>query len=125
MTIVDELKEAKHEAAAQRVRADRFAEVAKAERDKRKKLQEKIKAIEAAAFARGSALTVAHYRSVLPDDEINAFINELVLAGIQKRKSDPATVAKLVEAVCSRHGIEPRGDRSIIELVYQAQSDAA
>lgn len=120
-TPADELKETKHALTAERVRADRFAKVAEAERTKRKKLQHDIKTIEAAAFARGSALTVAHYMASWPDDGAMMWFQNLVGANVQKRPTDAAEVEKMVTAICDRYGVEIRDTRELIEMVYEPQ----
>src|SRR5580704_320076 len=119
MTTDDELKTARRDAREQRARADRFGKVAEAERDKRKAMAKKIKALEAVAFRRGSAITVASYMSALGDDGLMMAFQDHVRRVVQRRPINAKKAAKIVDALCARFSVELRGSDELIELVYR------
>jgi 3-oxoacyl-ACP reductase-like protein len=121
MTTDDELKAARRDAREQRARADRFGKVAEAERDKRKAMAKKIKALEAVAFRRGSAITVASYMSALGDDGLMMAFQDHVRRVVQRRPINAKKAAKIVDALCARFSVELRGSDELIELVYRPQ----
>ena len=119
----DELKKAQREVTEQRTRADRVTAQRDVLREKNSELLKKLKDAEGAGFIKGSALTVAHYAAALSDDALLMWLQAHVRAHVQRQPTDAAEVEKMVTAICERHGVELRGTRELIELVYEEKTE--